>query len=186
MIKIYLLRSTSRTTCSFIQDYPDGERSIIGRSMMRRWRPFINEYNAIQLTLRKDDAGKKNYRFDFSSALNPFFIISESALNKLSDIFEPRGQILPVLTESKKKRFFGYYPVNPLSGCLDMDKSKYRVAEHGLIIEAPILIAASLTDEYLFTIEEDISRVFVTDKFKRRVEDAGLLGFDFSVKIPIP
>ncbi|OSN05641.1 hypothetical protein AU511_09290 [Lonsdalea iberica] len=183
-MKIYLLRSTSKNTCSFIQDYPSGERSIIGRSMMRCWKPFLNDYSEIRLELRKNDFGKKNYQFDFSSALGPFFIISESVLDKLSDILESRGQILPVITDSKKKKFFGYYPTNPLTGCFDTEKSIYRVAERGLIIEKPVLIASNIVDEYLFSIEEDISRVFVTDRFKQRIEEAGLLGFDFSVEIP--
>lgn len=184
MKTIYLLRSTSRNTCSFIQDYPDGEESIMGRAVDASWRPFSEEYCAITLELRKNDAGKKNYQFDFSSMLNPFFVISGDALNKLNDILEPRGQVLPVITESKKKKFFGYYPTNPLSGCLNIDRSFYRVAERGLIIEKPVLIASNITDGYLFSIDEDISRVFVTSDFKKRVEEAGLLGFDFSIEIP--
>lgn len=42
-----------------------------------------------------------------------------------------------------------------------------------------------LTEKNLFTIDEDISRIFVTDKFKQRVEDAGLTAFDFSAKIEL-
>lgn len=181
-LNIYFLRSDVVNYCSFIQSYPAGERSIIGRSMMRAWLPY-DSYYPVTLDLRRNDIGKKNYQFDFSGSLNPFFIISEVALNKLKDILEPRGQILPVITESKRKQFFGYYPTNPLSGCFDRDESIYRIAERGLIIEKPALISANITDEYLFSIEEDISRVFVTDKFRQRVEEAGLLGFDFSVEI---
>ena len=53
------------------------------------------------------------------------------------------------------------------------------------MIEKTFLIAKNITDDYLFSIEESISRVFVTDKFKQRVEDANLLGFDFSTEIAI-
>lgn len=182
--KIYLLRSTSKNTCSFIQDYPEGDRSVIGRSMMQEWKPFGVNYQAITLELRRNDAGKKNYQFDFSGALNPFFVISEVALDQLSDILKPRGEILPVITESKKKKFFGYYPTNPLKDCFDKEKSVYREYQNGLMIEKPVLTAENITDEYLFSIEEGISRVFVTDKFKQHVEEAGLIGFDFSVEIP--
>lgn len=184
MKTIYLLKSTSRNTCSFIQDYPEGEESIMGRAVDASWRPFDDKYCAITLELRRNDAGKRNYQFDFSSMLNPFLVISEDALTKLNDIFKPRGQILPVITESKKKKFYGYYPTNSLSGCLNMEKSVYRVAERGLIIEKPVLVASNIVDDYLFSIDEDISRVFVTDKFKKRVEEAELLGFDFSIEIP--
>lgn len=171
----------------FRQSYPAGEESIMGRARDYPWRPFYTEYKAyepIKLALESSDLGKKNYQFDLSGALNPFFIISELVLDKLGDILEPRGQILPVITESKRKQFFGYYPTNPLSNCFDKEKSVYREYPNGLMIEKPVLIADKITDEYLFSIEEDISRVFVTDKFRKRVEEAGLLGFDFSVEIP--
>ena len=53
------------------------------------------------------------------------------------------------------------------------------------MIRKPFLIAQNITDDYLFSIEEDMRRIFVTDKFKQRVEDANLLGFDFSIEISI-
>ncbi|ACX86475.1 conserved hypothetical protein [Pectobacterium parmentieri WPP163] len=182
-MKIYLLHSSSAEGCSFIQDYPDGERSIIGRAMMRKWVPFGDSYDEIKLELRKDDKGKKNYSFDFSGALSPFFVFSDSAINVLNDILFPRGEILPVSTGSKRKNFSGYYPTNVISDALDKKQSVYRVAEHGLIIEKPVLVAKNITDDYLFSIEEDISRVFVTEKFKQCVEEAGLVGFNFSIEI---
>ncbi|WP_038910897.1 hypothetical protein [Dickeya dadantii] len=182
-MKIYLLHSSSMKSCSFIQDYPDGERSIIGVAMMRRWKPFYNDYNEIKLELRKNDKGKKNYQFDFSGTLSPFFVFSETAIKVLDDILSPRGEILTVSTESKKKVFWGYYPTNSLHGCFDRDRSIYHEVENGLIIEKPILISSNITDDYLFSIEEDIGRVFVTDKFKQRVEEANLIGFDFSIEI---
>nr|NBL93634.1 hypothetical protein [Proteus sp. G2675] len=87
--------------------------------------------------------------------------------------------------ESKRKKFVGYYPTNSLSGCFDRTNSIYREYPNGLMIEKPVLIKNNITDEYLFTIDEDISRIFVTDKFKQRVEDAGLMAFDFSVEIEL-
>ena len=185
MKKIYLLRTTSESTCIFIQNYPKGEQGIMGRAMDQRWKPFGNDYQPIRLELGRSDSGKKNYQFDFSGFLGPFLVFSESALTALADILEPRGQLLPVITESKRKKFFGYYPTNPLSGCFDKEKSVYEEWPNGLKIEKTFLIAQNITDDYLFSIEESISRVFVTDKFKQRVEDANLLGFDFSVETSI-
>ena len=185
MKKIYLLRTTLRDTSFFMQDCPEGERSIQGRSMAQRWEPFGDDYQPIELELRRSDSGKKNYQFDFSDFLGPFLVFSESALTALADILEPRGQLLPVITESKRKKFFGYYPTNPLSGCFDKEKSVYEEWPNGLMIRKLFLIAQNITDEYLFSIEEDIGFVFVTDKFKQRVKDANLLGFDFSIEIAI-
>ena len=185
MKKIYLLKTTLSDTCSFIQDYPEGEEGIMRRAVRQRWKPFGDNYQPIKLELRRNELGKKNYQFDFSGALNPFLVFSESALTALADILEPRGQLLPVITESKRKKFYGYYPTNPLSGCFDKEKSVYDEWPNGLIIRKLFLIAQNITDEYLFSIEEDIGFVFVTDKFKQRVEDANLLGFDFSTEISI-
>lgn len=182
--KIYLLRSDTKSYSSFIQNYSEGEESVMTRVRDQFWKPFSQGYEKVTLSLNKSDSGKRNYLFDFSGPLRPFFVVSEFALADLADVLEPRGQLLPVITESKRKQFFGYYPTNPLSGCFDKDKSVYREYPKGLMIEKPVLIADNITDEYLFSIEEDISRVFVTDKFKNRVEEAGLLGFDFSIEIP--
>lgn len=57
--KVYDLQSDVTGFCSFIQDYPDGEESIIGRSMRQRWNAFDNNYKEISLELRSNDLGKK-------------------------------------------------------------------------------------------------------------------------------
>lgn len=183
MKKIYLLESDVTNFCSFIQDYPEGEESIMGRVRSTHWKP-LTDYTPILLELRSNDSGKRNYQFDFSSALSPFFVLSENALDALRDILLPRGQVLPVATGSKNKVFLGYYPTNVLSGCFDRENALFRESEGKFLIRKPVLKADKITDEYLFSIEEDISRVFVTEAFKRRVEEAGLLGFEFSVEIP--
>ncbi|EMQ2847076.1 hypothetical protein WFU86_001889 [Proteus mirabilis] len=183
--KIYYLKSDLENYSFFIQNYPDGEESIIGRAMDQRWSKFTDDYTAISLELNSNDFGRKNYKFDFSGFLSPFMVFSEDALVSLSDILSSRGQVLPVKTESKRKKFVGYYPTNSLSGCFDRTNSIYREYPNGLMIEKPVLIKNNITDEYLFTIDEDISRIFVTDKFKQRVEDAGLMAFDFSVEIEL-
>ena len=183
MSKIFRLKSNFVDFSVFIEADNDDSDSIMGLSMAQRWKAF-REQGPVQLELKKSDTGKKNYQFDISSFLSPFYVLSDIALDKLGDIFLPRGQILSVITDSKKKAFSGYYPTRPLSGCFDRENSLFRETERGLIIEKPVLKADKITDEYLFSIEEDISRVFVTEAFKRRVEEAGLLGFDFSVEIP--
>lgn len=104
--KIYLLQSDVTNFCSFIQDYPEGEESIMGRVRSAHWKPLIN-YTPVMLELRSNDTGKRNYQFDFSSALSPFFVLSENVLDELGDILLPRGQVLPVITESKRKTFWG-------------------------------------------------------------------------------
>lgn len=180
---IYRLKSDVSQFCSFIEDIPDDKESIMGIAMGSRWRPLGDSYTPITLELRSNEIGRKNYQFDISSALTPFFVLSEKALDSLGDIFLPRGEILLVKTESKRKTFYGYYPTNSLSGCLDKDKSIYEERKNGFLIKHFVLCEKNITDEYLFTIDESISNVFVTERFRERVIDAGLSAFDFSIKI---
>lgn len=88
---VYYLKSDTVNYCSFIQDYPDGEESIMGRSRDQGWRRFGNDYIEILLELRSNNFGKKNYQFDFSGSLSPFFVFSELGVNHLFDILNPRG-----------------------------------------------------------------------------------------------
>ena len=179
MKTIYRLMSDAGSYSSFIQDYdPKQEESIMARAVRQRWQPF-SDYQPIKLKLRSSDSGEKNYKFDVSSALYPFYVFSEGALAALGNFISDQGQILPVTTDSKRKKFFGFYPTRTASGCLDMERSKYRKYENGLMVEKPVLIHGNLPDDPLFTIGED-RRVFVTSDFKKIVEDNGLLGFDFS------
>lgn len=71
--KIYLLESDVGDYCSFIKHSPDGEESIMGRSVDEPWVPFGKAYFPITLELIKNNFGKKNYHFDISSAICSFF-----------------------------------------------------------------------------------------------------------------
>ncbi|OCG57544.1 hypothetical protein A9G41_04350 [Gilliamella sp. Nev5-1] len=181
--KTYLLNSDLSDYSHFIENCPEGQEDMQGRAMDRalyhRWQPFGEEYQPVTMELYRNDYGKKNYQLDISGFTAPFYVLSERALESLSDIFLPRGQVLPIITASKRKKFWGYFPTNVLKDCFNKEKSIYKQWPNGLMIEHVVLIADNITDEYLFTIEEDIRRVFVTEKFKQRVEEAGLLAFTF-------
>jgi len=184
MQKIYLLFSSSHKHSSFTAcaNNEDGE-NISYQAMKKSWLPFGDDYSPPKLILRSNDDGRKNYKFDISTALCPFYIFSEKSVKVLGDILSERGQFLDVESESKRKKFIGYYPTNALSNCMDMRLSEYRTAKNGLIVRKPVLIESEISDEFLFTIEESVSYVFVTEKFKKIVEDNNLEGFDFSKEI---
>ena len=179
MTKIYRLASSYGDICSFIENCPDDQESIM--SIARRyWQPFEN-YKPVTLELWRSDTGKKNYRFDFSDMLNPFWVFSEKAQKALEPILTSRGQFLEIITDSKRKKFIGYYPTNVYpKGILDLEHSQYDVYPQGLLIKKAVLLKDKIPDEYIFTIEEDISRIFVTEKFKQLVEEHELIGFEFS------
>lgn len=184
-MKIYRLEF-DYSFSSFIEDYPEGQISVMNQATWQNWKPFPDSFRPVKLELRRSsDTGVKNYQFDFSASLRPFLVFSEHAFEKLKDILLPRGQVLPVITESKRKKFLGYYPVNPLKGCLDMEKSKYKEYEKGLSVSNPVLMRGAITDEYFFSVEETTRYIFVTSKFRERVEEHNLLGFDFSQEVEL-
>jgi hypothetical protein len=179
MTKIYLLTGDYAENSSFIENYPNGTESIIGRSMEQHWLPF-QDYNPIILELHASNTGKKNYKFDFSGSLIPFCIFSEKALDILKSILLPHGQLFDVITDSKRKKYFGYYPTNKYpKGLLDLEKSNYKEYPNGLLIRKAVLKKNKLPKDDIFCIEEDFSRIYVTENFKNIVETSGLLGFCF-------
>ncbi|MCU0070070.1 hypothetical protein N8H71_00625 [Pseudomonas koreensis] len=185
-MKIFTLKSNTRDYSSFIEDYPADQQSIISRAMAQQWKPFDESIEPVRLILTASDSGKKNFQFDVSCALFPFVIFSEDAVEALSEHFlAEHGQFLPVITESKRKSFSGYFPIDPVKKCLDMERSKYREYPNGLLVEKAVLVAQHLPERNMFVIEEDIKRIFVTERFKEQVEQSGLKGFDFSNEIEV-
>lgn len=73
--KVYDLQSDMTHFCSFIQDYPDGEKSIMGRSRDQRWRRFGDNYVGIILELQSNDFGKKTINL-ILVVLYPHFLFS--------------------------------------------------------------------------------------------------------------
>lgn len=178
---IYRLKSDFINFSLFYEKKIGLSGGIQSKTIDQRWMPIESgNYIPVELELQRSETGKKNYQFDISSFMSPFYILSEECIDKLGDIFLPRGQIFDVISDSKRKKFFGYYPTNSLSGCLDKENSKYREYPNGLMIDKLVLLSDAISDDFLFTIEEDISHVFITETFINRVNNANLKGFDFS------
>ena len=183
-MKIYILQSDFKNNSFFLQDKTNDE-GIKGISMDWKWNKPLN-YKTASFKIYAGDNGKKNYKNDLSSETSPFYIISESTWNALKDILENRGVLLDIITESKQKRFYGYYNTNMLpTGALNKELSDYTEYSNGLLVREPVLNKSSITDDFIFTIQESISHTFVTEKFKERVEQAGLKGFDFSDEVKV-
>ena len=90
-----------------------------------------------------------------------------------------------MITDSKRKKFIGYYPTHAFAGVLDLEKSVYETWPKGLIIRKFVLKKDCIPDEYLFSIIEDDIRIFVTEKFKQLVEQHQLEGFGFQYEIEL-
>lgn len=187
-MKIYKLDSNTIDYSFFMYNHNKNDKeqySISRESRNWHWKSPIL-YDTVLFELRAGDNKKKNYNFDISTFETPFIIISEKTWLELKDILEPRGILFEINTPSKRKKFYGYYPTNVIyPSALNRKYSEYTEYPNGLLIYKYVLDEDKIKDDYLFVVEESISDIFVTEKFKERVEKAGLLGFDFSEEVKI-
>lgn len=190
MKNIYILESDYQHFSYFLPVKNNMEISIRRKSLHWNWnKPF--DYEPVAFQLQKSGTNTKNFNFDISAYSSPFFIISEKTWNILYDILEPRGIKLEIITESKRKKFFAYYPLNVVhENILDLNLSEYSEAAnpHYLnqkIIRKPVLKNNLISKDYIFSIKESPSLTFVDENFKKRVEEAELKGFDFSHSVQL-
>lgn len=144
------------------------------------------KYVPIKLKLYQSDTGKKNFKTDIN-IVSGLIILSDRALEVLKPIFEGKGQFVEIETGSKRKKFFGFYP-NNCGYELDMvnlEKTDWSQAEKGKLFYRFVFNNTYPKEEYLFTLKEALSTIFVTDKFKELVEKNNLKGFDFSREVEI-
>jgi len=191
-LKVYQLQNLMTDYSFFLEENCDSlDDPISIKAIRQKWMPFdLERFTPPEFSLERSDTGKKNYKFDISSATAPFFIFSEKAMESMIDILQPRGQMLPIITPSKKKKYIGYYPTNPLVDGVDLEKSKQMdkdpVKNFGITDISQLYIKKGVVlDEYIICPELGKSCVLVTDKFRERVEKAELLGFDFTFSYEI-
>lgn len=184
-VKLYRIEANTKDYSGFLEiNYGNVKKSIQVKAMHEQnWKPFnFNTYVVPEFELISSDTGKKNFQHDISTDVSPFYIFSEYAVEALQDILEPRGQFLPIKTPSKRKKFIGYYPTNPLINAVDIEKSgmkDYDYKAMGIKKDDIHFKKGTILDDYLFSLSEDRRYVFITEKFRQRVEEAGLKGFDF-------
>lgn len=186
MSKVYELKQDTESYANFIEQR-DNFQDAFHYKYWGLKNIDLKEFKPIKLKLYASDTGKKNYQTDISYISSGLFVFSESAIKVFKDIFEEAGQILPVETESKRKKFFGFYfNKKPYGGSIiNFEKSVWRQAEKGKLISKLVLNNDYPKEEYLFTLWDHPSYCFVTEKFKELVEKNNLKGFDFSREIPI-
>lgn len=185
-LKVYKIQNVMKDYSFFIEiNYTDWKDSIHIKSIEQKWRPFdLKNFKIPEFELHPSDTGKRNYRFDLSTSTGGFIIFSEKAIESLKDILEPRGQFLPVITPSKRKKYVGYYPTKPLIDGVDLEKSEQMsedlMKNFGVADISKLYIKKGVVlDDYIICPELGKSCVLVTEKFRQRVEEAGLEGFDF-------
>ncbi len=124
---------------------------------------------------------------DFPAPGSGTAILSRRAVETLKDLLSPSGELLPAITETGE-----YYVFNVLhkSDAFDVAKSIATFMpssgkETAFSIERYELQPEKIGNHAIFRLREDPGSIMVTDRFKDRVEKAGLNGFFFAKVWPL-
>lgn len=180
MSKVYQLTSDLEKYSHFLEQYKNVDETFIKKYW--NWKYIdLNLYEPVIYKLYPGDNGKKNYHMDISTS-HGLIIFSEKAIVVLRDILESSGQIVPIITESKRKKFFGFYPNKNIynDSIINFNKSEFNQYEKGKVFGKIILNNNYPKDDYIFSLSSYSMGCFVTENFKNLVEKYNLQGFDFS------
>lgn len=180
MSKVYQLKSDLENCAHFHEVYENVKNMFIDKYW--GWKSIdLTNYEPVKYELIPAGHGKKNYQFDIART-SGLIIFSEKAIDVLRGILEQNGQIVPVITESKRKKFFGFYANKNIydDSIINFEKSEWRQAEKGKIISKIVLNNNYPQHDYIFVVESYAMGVFVTEKFKDLVEKNDLKGFELN------
>jgi len=187
-MKVYRLHADMERFSIFLWKDKGGgyDKNFIIQMSHRDGRPFGSSYIPQEFILERSDTGKLNYKMDVSTFTSPFIIFSEKAVDILKETLEKTGEILPIITQSTRKTFFGFHPTLRMKNCVNWEESTYTEYPNGeKQLRKIVLFEKAISQKKLFMIEESPSTVFVNDDFKKLVEKEDLKGFDFSRKIEL-
>lgn len=150
----------------------DEVQSFDGRSKKSSWTP---------LKVKRMEPEKELALGDAPGFTIPVF--SKRAIEILTPVISGSAEILALITDSGE-----YYGVNVTAviDVIDYTKSDYRTYSDGKRIMAfkkyAFLQSQELIQHNIFKIiDEPTRRAFVSDKFKKVVEENGLTGFKFKM-----
>ena len=180
MNKVYQLKSDLENYSFFLEKYNNVDNMFLDKYW--EWKEIdLNTYEPVKYELCSAGNGGKNYKFDIART-NGLIIFSERAINVLKDILEQTGQIVPIITESKRKKFFGFYANKNIydDSIINFEKSDYAQYEKGKVFRKIVLNNKYPKDDYIFTLSFYAMGAFVTEKFQELVEKHDLQGFEFN------
>ncbi len=181
MNKVYQLKSDLENYSHFIEKYKHVDNMFIDKYW--KWKNIdLNNYEPVKYELCAGDNGRKNYQMDIGKTSMGLIIFSERAINVLKEILERTGQIVPIITESKRKKFFGFYANKNIydDSIINFEKSDWRQSEKGKIFRKIVLNNKYPKNDYIFTLASYAMGAFVTEKFQELVEKHDLQGFEFN------
>lgn len=127
--------------------------------------------------MRKSSKGVRNFNIDISVQLN-HLLLSDRA----KPLFEKFGDFFDVHTESKRKKFTGFFPNKCIvsNSVINSKLSDSRIMENENIIYDNVFFNKKIEDIDWdsFVVSDVASTIYISDKMKELLEATGLLGFE--------
>ena len=147
-----------------------------GQRMADSWRPL-----PVKSQLAHDGRRARNQEGDYPSLGGIIPVLNRRSLDVLRPLIESAVEILPLAHPTLE--LYAIHVLDVLD-CVDYDRAEYTRYSDGDRGVNQILRYAfrpgTLDNRHIFKIKQfEVSFPFVSEEFKRRVEDNGLLGFEF-------
>jgi len=146
--------------------------------------PSIEQWEMPTLTQYRGESGTRAIRnVTDSSSSATSNIISDLAADKLSGFWDRHATLYPVELEDVPSRTFYLVVVTTELECLDRTASTGKLQKYG---PTPDLFAyveqwhfdeQCVGDNDVFTIPDSKTMIYVSDRFKKSIDDASLKGF---------
>ncbi|MBO8142920.1 MAG: hypothetical protein H0Z37_12245 [Firmicutes bacterium] len=178
-MKIYWLRADKEDYQTFYTpDEAEYEilREFDGRPRSASWVP-------IRVAVWRHEQVPEGLKpSDFPSLRSSCPVFSTRAAEGLWDLLEPNGEILPLLCDEGE---YFVYNVTTLSDALDEERSEIsRFPDDGQVMAVYEYVFRSdkVGQAAIFKLTQIPTLwVFVTEEFVQRVQELGLVGFDFTL-----
>ncbi|MBR8061019.1 imm11 family protein [Burkholderia dolosa] len=183
MNRIYCLRQGD-TYQALVQVDESGEipydKSIAIQATALCGQEFGSKYNVVKLSW---GTPRKKKDSDVQTLLSPFVMFSSKALEVLDLLLKSNGEILPI--DSPVQGFHGFHVTNVLDDAVDLEASKFKVYPTATVFAKIVLLESRVQGANIFRLKEKPSTVFVSEAFRKLVEDNKLKGFDFDETISL-
>lgn len=177
-MKIYCFKASASRFNSFLfnKDYWDIQDSIgVGHSLIGKWTPI-----PVRNLFKEDEGEFPKTAGDFPSLSGSIPVVSEKAWQILSAYIKNEVEALPLIT--KTGSYFALNVLDIVDG-LDKEKSEISYRSSGRVsrVFKYVFHEEKIKGKYMFKIPETKGlEVYVSEEFKKLIEENNLKGLDFS------
>jgi hypothetical protein len=157
--------------CADAEDY-EAFNSFDGAARGKEWKPILVR------RVRADDTQDMR-ESDFPWLGSWALVMRKDAVDALRDILEESGEILPLQTEDGVELFVLNAQVADAFDEANSDIMRLPSTNRIMLVKKPVFFENAIKGLDLFRLPHRASSTYVSDRFVKRVKEAGLRGLTF-------